>query len=91
MTKTIDSVAKTNPRSPWDGIYCGYGVATNLRIVRWSTPFLTRHQAKIKEKQDKPKTKKSSAKEPTKNGDNGNDKVNGKERHDESENGNIYF
>ena len=25
----------------WDGIYCGYGVATALKIVHWSTPFLT--------------------------------------------------
>ena len=32
MTKTIHSVAKTNPRSR-DGIYCGYGVATAVRIV----------------------------------------------------------
>ena len=54
MTKTIDSVAKTNPRSPWD---CGYGVATALR----------------------------------KNRDKGNGKVNGKERHNESENDNTYF
>ena len=22
----------------WDGIYCGYGVATALRFVHWSTP-----------------------------------------------------
>jgi len=26
----------------WDGIYCGYGVATALRFVHWSTPFLTK-------------------------------------------------
>ena len=25
----------------WDGIYCGYGVATALKIVHWSIPFLT--------------------------------------------------
>ena len=25
----------------WDGIYCGYGVSTALKIVHWSTPFLT--------------------------------------------------
>ena len=26
----------------WDGNYCGYEVATALKIVHWSTPFLTR-------------------------------------------------
>ena len=29
----------------WDGIYWKYGVATALKIVRWSTPFLTGHWA----------------------------------------------
>ena len=29
----------------WDGICCGYDVASALRIVHWSTPFLTRHKA----------------------------------------------
>ena len=37
-----DDVYKNRNGMGWDGIYCGYGVATALKIVHWSTPFLTR-------------------------------------------------
>ena len=40
MSKKLFFTFQNYQKVYWDGIYCGYGVATALRIVHWSTPSI---------------------------------------------------